>query len=180
MSAAPERTPRGDSDRRDLLAGYVVLAVAAGITMGVLALVVQQGRDRPFDFVLLTAGALAVAFGWQALLHAVPPAAPLAAATSAPALEPPPSLARMENAVFFACSRAVDAHMLLRPVLRDVAAQRLAARGIDIDRDARAAELLGPWAWALLRPDVAEPADWHAPGLDPAALEKVVEALEKL
>jgi len=180
VSAAPEPTQRSDSDRRDLVAGYGVLVVAAGIAMGAVALVVQEGRDRPFDIVLLAAGALAVAFGWEALLRAVPPAPALASRAGAPALEPPPSLARMENAVFFACSRAVDAHMLLRPVLRDVAAQRLAARGVDIDRDARAAELLGPWAWALVRPDAAEPEDWHAPGLDLAALEKVVEALEKL
>jgi hypothetical protein len=171
---------RSGADRHDLLAGYAVLAIGAGIAMGVVALVVSRGRDRPFDFVLVGAGALAVAFGWQSLQRSLPVAAPLGEKRPAAELEPPPSLGRVENAVAFGCSRAVDAHMLLRPILRDAAAQRLSARGVDLDRDPRAAALLGPWAWALLRPDLREPEDWHAPGLDPAALEKVVEALEHL
>jgi hypothetical protein len=166
--------------RREVLAAYLVLAVVAGVGLGGVALVVQRGRDRPFDAVLLVAGALAVAFGWQLLQRTLPAAEPLAGREDVRAGEPPPSLHRVENAVAFACSRAVDAHMLLRPVLRDIAAQRLSAHGVDLDSDARAPLMLGPLAWALLRPDAREPSDWSAPGLDPAALERVVEALERL
>jgi hypothetical protein len=178
MSAA--RSDRSAADRHELLAGYGVLAVSAGIALGVIALLVQQGRDRPFEVVLLIAGALAVAFGWQTLLRTVPVAAPLAVEVPPRQLEPPPSQRRVENVVSFACSRAVDAHMLLRPILRDIAAERLSAHAVDLDNDARASVMLGPWAWALLRHDLPEPEDWHAPGLDPAALVRVVEALERL
>jgi hypothetical protein len=163
-----------------MLVGYAVLAAMAGVVLGMVALLVRQGRNQPFDDVLLVAGALAVGFGWQVLVHRVPLAAPLAPARRPGEVEAPSSLRRMENTVAFACSRAVDAHMLLRPALRDIAAQRLSAHGIDLDGDARAPLMLGPYAWALLRPDAPEPADWHGPGLDPAALEKVVEALERL
>jgi hypothetical protein len=168
------------ADRHEILAGYAVLAVVAGVVLGVIALLVQQGRDRPFEVVLLAAGALAVAFGWQMLQRIVPLAAPLASRVTPQATDAPPSLRRVENGVAFSCSRAVDAHMLLRPILRDVAAQRLSTHGVDLDSDARAQVMLGPWAWALLRPGLHEPGDWHAPGLDPAALEHIVEALERL
>ena len=168
------------ADRHELLAGYATLAVVAGVVIGVIALLVHSGRDRPFDVVLLISGGLAVAFGWQMLRRALPPAGALAARASLGESEPPPSLRRTENAVAFSCSRAVDAYMLLRPMLREVAAQRLSAHGVDLDSDARAPVMLGPWAWALLRPDLAEPGDWHAPGLEPAALGRIVEALERL
>jgi hypothetical protein len=167
-------------ERSELVAGYAVMAAVAGVALGVLALLIRGDRDRPFEAVLLLAGALAVGFGWAMLQRTLPAAPPLAARRSELPAEPPPSLHRIENAVAFACSRAVDAHMLLRPVLRDVAAQRLSAYGVDLDRDARAPVMLGSWAWTLLRPDLPEPADWHAPGLDPAALARVVEALERL
>jgi hypothetical protein len=163
-----------------MLAGYTILVVVTGIALGTVALVVQQGRDRPFEGVLLVAGALAAGFGWQLLQAAVPRAEPLQRRVAATPTEPPPSLRRVENSVAFSCSRAVDAYMLLRPVLRDIAAQRLSAQGVDLDTDARAPAIIGPWAWGLARPDLPEPGDWHAPGLDPRALEHVVEALERL
>jgi len=171
---------RSAADRHDLLAGYGVLAASAGVALGVVALVVHHGRDRPFEVVLLIAGALAVAFGWQTLLRSVPAAPALATPAIPQPFDAPPSLRRIENAVAFASSRAVDAHMLLRPILRDIASERLSAHTVDLDSDARSAIMLGPTAWALLRPDLPEPDDWHALGLDPAALEKVVEALERL
>jgi hypothetical protein len=65
-------------------------------------------------------------------------------------------------------------------MLREVARERLSAHGVDLDSDARAPVMLGPWAWALLRADAPEPEDRRAPGLDPAALARVVEALERL
>jgi len=167
-------------DRHEMLAGYAVLAVCAGVVLGVVALVVQSGRDRPFDAVLLVAGGLAVAFGWQMLLRAVPAAPPLAPAAAPAESESPPTLLRCENAVAFSVGRAVDAYMLLRRMLRDVAAERLSVYGVDLDTDARAPVMLGPWAWALLRPDMPEPDDWFQPGLHPGAVQHIVEALERL
>jgi hypothetical protein len=176
------RRAAGESaaDRHELLVAYASLAALAGVALGVIALVVQRGRDAPFEVVLLAVGALALGFGRQALQRAVPPAAPLQPPRALATAARPSSLERTENVVAFACGRAVDAHMLLRPLLRRIAADRLAAQGVDLDHDARAPVMLGPWAWALLRPDAAEPVDRRAPGLDPVALTRIVEALEAL
>jgi len=174
------RDDRSFADRHDMLAGYLALIVVAGIAMGVIALLIQQGRDHPFEGVLLVAGGLATGFGLQMLQRAVPVAESLEVHPVPPPAEPPSSLRRLENSVAFGCSRAVDAYMLVRPALRDIAAQRLSAYAVDLDGDARAQVMMGPWAWALLRPDLPEPGDWYAPGLDPAALDRVVEALERL
>jgi hypothetical protein len=176
--AAPPQPP--EHQRHELLAGYGVLVLVAGVALGVVALVLRGEQDPPFDAVLLATGALAVAFGLQMLHRAVPIAPPLAQRGAAPPADAPQSLHRIENAVSFGCSRAVDAHMLVRPVLREIALQRLSAHGVDLDSDARAQVMLGPWAWGLLRPDLPEPPDWHAPGLDAAALERIVESLEAL
>jgi hypothetical protein len=172
--------PAPEPQRHELFAGYAVLTLVAGVVLGVVALVLRGEQDAPFDAVLLAVGGLSVAFGLQMLYRALPIAPPLSQRGKAPAVEAPQSLHRIENAVSFGCSRAVDAHMLVRPVLREIALQRLSAHGVDLDTDARAQVMLGPWAWGLLRPDLPEPADWHAPGLDPAALQRIVEALEAL
>ena len=177
MQARDRRSPL---ERHELLVGYAILAGMAGIAVGVVVALVQGTRNAPIDAALLSVGALAIAFGWQALANAAPMAPPLVPPAAATPVERPPSLQRVENAVAFGCGRAVDAHALLRPILRDIAVQRLSAYGVDLDTDARAPVMLGPWAWALLRPDLAEPSDRQGPGLDPAALERIVEALERL
>jgi hypothetical protein len=93
---------------------------------------------------------------------------------------PPDQLARVARAVQLGLDDASGAHVDLRPLLRGIAAQRLRARRIDLDRDPRAAELLGPEAWELLRPDRPRPADPFAPGFDEAALVRVLDAIEAL
>ena len=93
----------------------------------------------------------------------------------------PFGLLAMERRVGLAVGSAGEAHERLRPLLREIARGRLAAAGVDLDRRPGAArELLGPEAWALVRDDVAAPADRHARGADPAALEAAVSALERI
>jgi hypothetical protein len=71
-------------------------------------------------------------------------------------------------------------HYRLRPVLRDVADERLQARhGIGID-DPRARELLGPVAHDHLRADRPEPADRRAPGVDAETLHAILTTVESL
>jgi hypothetical protein len=91
-------------------------------------------------------------------------------------------LARLERETALARSNAFDLHFRLRPVLREVAGGLLAARrGVDLDREpARARAILGDEAWELVRAERVPPDDRSAPGIDTAALRRVVTALERL
>ena len=88
-----------------------------------------------------------------------------------------PELDRLGRELSLGTQSAFDFHVRLRPVLREIAETRLAARGRRLEE---AEELLGPDAWALVRPDRPSPTDRHAPGADPAAVRRFVDALEKI
>jgi hypothetical protein len=91
------------------------------------------------------------------------------------------ALEELEHAVDFSMGTAFDVHYRLRPHVRRVAAYRLGLRGVSLDRQPRrAAELLGPEAWDVARPDRREPEDRNARGLDLARLRQVVEGLDAL
>jgi hypothetical protein len=92
----------------------------------------------------------------------------------------PAGLRAMERHVDLAVASAADLHSRLCPVLRDIARDRLAGAGIDLDADpAAAAAALGEETWAIVRPDREAPHDRHAPGISPERLRAVVEALER-
>jgi len=91
----------------------------------------------------------------------------------------PPGLAELEHAVDFGLASGFDLHHRLRPLLRRIAAERLARAGIDMDRQPQAAlALLGAEAWELLRPERPQP-ERRARGASAAALERIVAALEQ-
>jgi hypothetical protein len=93
----------------------------------------------------------------------------------------PAQLVRLERTVEWSASSAIDAHTRLRPVLVDIAEARLARRGVRLERDvAEARRLLGPKAWALVRPDQPPPRDRDGPGLASPELEEILDALEAL
>jgi hypothetical protein len=101
---------------------------------------------------------------------------------SPPRLLLPESLHQLERQLTYARMSSVDLHYRLRPLLRAIAAQRLAARrNISLDEQPqRAQALLPPAAWELLRPDRPSPADRHARGLDRSTLTAIVTALEEI
>jgi hypothetical protein len=108
-------------------------------------------------------------------------APPIGAPARAVAAGPPDQLARLERAVYGGASNAGDLHLVLRPVLRDIAVERLRRRGVELDRQAEAARaLLGDELWELVREDRAPPRDAFAPGLTRAGVEKLIERLERL
>lgn len=88
-----------------------------------------------------------------------------------------PELDRLARELSLGTQSAFDYHFRLRPVLREIAEARLAARGRRLDE---AETILGSDAWELVRPDQPPPTDRHAPGADPAALRRLVEALERI
>lgn len=91
-------------------------------------------------------------------------------------------LERLERELTLSGTTAFDVHLRLRPHVRRIAAYLLASRrGIDLDgQPERARRLLGEQTWELARADRPSPADRHAPGLAPAALDEIVASLERL
>ena len=88
---------------------------------------------------------------------------------------------RMEREVALASGTAFDVHYRLRPTVRSIARGLLLRKGIDLDRTPERSEaLVGPDVWDLIRPDRTAPEDRSAPGLPVGAMERAVDALERL
>jgi hypothetical protein len=176
------RPGRGRTLRR-LLGWAAVLVVAAGGVAGMRAL----APDRPVlgrVFLLLVAVAVIARLALAA--RTGEPGADRSAYDRAarvgggdPAV--PADLRRLEQTLWFASAREADLHVRLRPVLREIAELRLAARGIALDGgDASAREVLGEELWEVVRPDRPAPTDRTAPGLPPEALHALVDRLEAI
>ena len=80
-------------------------------------------------------------------------------------LERPPRTQRVgqlesiSRALDLAEASSFDLHNLLRPLVREIAAARLARHGVSLDRQPeRAQALLGAQTWELVRPDREVPA----------------------
>lgn len=109
-------------------------------------------------------------------------------AVAARTLPPPPAQpAGLKEAAWLvklASGSAADLHFRVRPVLREVAAQRLGTgHGLDLDDDRdlpAAAARCGPVLWELVRPGRPAPEDRTGPALDPDVVADVVRALEAL
>jgi hypothetical protein len=94
---------------------------------------------------------------------------------------PIPELDRIDRLVVLGTGNEFDLHYRLRPLLRQLAADRLYARdGIDLDREPeRAREQLGDELWALVDPD-RKLGRRTALGIDSAELTRDVERLETM
>lgn len=93
-----------------------------------------------------------------------------------------PELARVEREVSLGMATAFDLHYRLRPSLRRIAGELLAARrGIDLDASPEAArKALGDETWEVVRADREPPRDRYGAGLELGALRSVVSSLEAL
>ena len=88
---------------------------------------------------------------------------------------------RLDRVVSIATTHAGDLHLRLRPILREIAADGLRRRGVELDTQPQAAQkLLAPETWELVRPDRPRPDDAFAPGLAPKRLDAVLNDLEAL
>ncbi len=139
-------------------------------------------RALALDLYLLLIGSAAVFALVRALAEAAPrpdPEAPRHARRMSQRL---PELERTERAVLLSASNAFDVHYRLRPILREIAAQRLATRrGLTLDADQAAARaLLGADAWELVRPEREPPELRFGPGVEAAELREVIAALERI
>ena len=93
-----------------------------------------------------------------------------------------PDLAGVDRLLALSVSSADDEHMRLRPLVADIARQRLADHtGVRLDGDPEvAAAAVGPSVWELVRPDRPRPSDRRGRGIAPAQLRRVVESLERI
>ena len=86
---------------------------------------------------------------------------------------------RLPTAAAHASGVGVDRE--LRPLLRPIAAMRLARRGVDLDRHGeKARELLGDPLWEVVRADRPRASNLVAGGISAVELEDVIERLERL
>ena len=99
---------------------------------------------------------------------------------------PPPArpdqLLALERLVVSAGTSPVQVHAYLRPLLIEITARRLAARGQSLARmpDPVARGMLGGRLWQIVRPDRPFPDDRHGPGVTPDELGEMLAVLERL
>ena len=130
---------------------------------------------------LVALAVLVVAGAVRALIEALPPVRRPPPASPPPARASTGDLERLDRAVSTATTHAGDLHLRLRPILREIAAEGLRRRGVELDAQPEAAQaLLAPQTWELVRPGRPRPADAFAPGLPAAQLDAVLDDLEAL
>jgi hypothetical protein len=163
-----------------------LLSAASVVTVAlVFAAVLEPGkRALELDIYVLVVGGMAVLTAVLAARRAYPLAARSAIADALEE-EPraairPPDLDRTERVLSMATNAAFDVHFRLRPILREVAEQRLAdRRGLRLDSgDERVQEALGDELWALVRPDREQPRRRFGEGIEVEQLARVVDRLE--
>ena len=168
-----------------MLQTWAFLTVLATIGL-VLARFAQPGRfELELDVYILVVGGLALFQVVMATREAYPHAA-RSALVEALDREPPgplrpPELERLERELTLGSSTAFDLHYRLRPTLREITGERLADRGLRLDGGGAAVEeALGEELWEIVRPDREAPERRFAPGLERAAMRRVIERLESI
>jgi hypothetical protein len=136
------------------------------------------------EVALIVVGAAGAAICLAALAMRLPSGGPVFEPALRPRVETqvwPAQLVRLQHVLEWSAASDLDAHTRLRPVLVEIAEVRLARRGLQLDRDAdKARRLLGPKAWALVRPDRPPPGSRDVPGIAPGDLDEILDSLEAL
>ena len=94
-----------------------------------------------------------------------------------PELQRLPELERVERELTMATATSFDLHTRFRPLARDIASSRLAARGRKLEESE---DELGEELWALVRPDLPVPTDRHGSGISRESVQRIVDRLEAL
>ena len=94
-----------------------------------------------------------------------------------PELQRLPELERVERELTMATATSFDLHTRFRPLARDIATARLAARGRKLEESE---DELGEELWALVRPDCPIPTDRHGAGISRESVQRIVDRLESL
>ena len=168
------------------MAGLALGAALATLVLIVLTYLLPGSRELVVEIYVLTVGGMATLTGVLAARRAFP-VGEGSAISDALKDEPqeavvPPDLERTERIVSMATSASFDVYFRLRPILREIAEQRLAERrGLALDAaGARVEEALGPELWDVVRPDREAPRRRFGPGLEAETVRGMVERLESL
>ncbi len=162
--------------------GWGAFALLAAIGL-VLARVFEPGRlELELDVYILVVGGVALLNVVILIREAYPlerPVTQIARALERDEPEPRrlPVLERVERELTMATATSFDLHTRLRPLARDIATARLAARGRKLEESE---DELGEELWALVRPDQPVPTDRHGAGISRESAERIVERLEAL
>jgi hypothetical protein len=162
------------------------LSTARGIALPAALAAVAVGAGFLVGYPAEVAAASAVAFAAVVALVTTRDLAARARSQARPVrrdADPPrlEQLRRIGEALAAAQASELGIERELRPLVRPLAAMRLARRGVDLDRrpeDARA--LLGEQLWELVRADRARGSNRVEGGISVAALESVIERLERI
>lgn len=163
-----------------------LVAAGVGALVAVLFVYSSVPRGRLVDgYVLFVGSLLLVSLVRATSLACRPEAASLyelALGRHERPPERPRELEKLERAVALAAVSSFDVHFRLRPVMREIAAHRLAEqRGADLDSGSpEVREALGEELWDLVRPDREPPGDRFGPGLPLARLRGAIERLERI
>jgi hypothetical protein len=165
---------------------FSVAVVGGGLIAAFVAFFLPVGSGLVLDVYLLFLGGVALLALVRTTAVAQPGSArsPFDRALREPKPRPqrPSDLLRLEQQVALAATTAFDVHHRLRPIVREIAAQRLWRRhAVDLEHDQkRAQSLLRDDVWELARHDRPAPGDPFAPGLDVGSMRLVVEELERV
>jgi hypothetical protein len=137
---------------------------------------------RVYALVLCGAALVVMVAALRRVYPQATPLRPRRAPSGHTSRDAPAMLARLEQEVALGAAGSFDLHHHLRPRLRTIAAELLAARRrVSLDGDQlEARALLGEEAWELVRSDRPRPEDRLARGAAPDVLDRVVASLERL
>jgi hypothetical protein len=170
---------------RERIRVAVLVTVATGALLATGALGTEQQARLAVYAYLLFLGVLAGRALLRLTISSLPPPAP-SALEAAVRRQPPPDrdiaeAEKLRQLVYLAEHSEFEFHYRLRPLLREVAAARLARRrGLDLDGDEAAAALLGDEAWEMLRPDRPPADDKLARGPEEDQFERLIGRIEAL
>ena len=170
--------------RSDLWRAARGLFVPTLVLLAILAFLPGRIELAIRVYALVVAG-VALALMVAVLRRAYPRATPLRVSANrrgASRRGVPAVLARLEQEVALGAAGSFDLHHHLRPRLRALTGELLAARRrLSLDGDTeKAREALGEETWELVRSDHLPPEDRLARGITPEALSRVVTSLERI
>jgi hypothetical protein len=170
---------------RAVVWSFCVAVLGGALAAGVVAIFVP-GRDALIlDLYLIYLGGITL----LALVRMTRVAQPGSAASpferalraTSERAQRPPELVRLERQLALAATTEFDVHYRFRPLVREIARQRLWAKHtIDLENEPKRAQpLLPAHTWDLVRPDRPPPEDRFARGPGLLGIEAVVAELER-
>ena len=159
----------------------ILLGAVAAAGLGVAVLVSPGAPALTVEIYLFVMATLVLTAMLLGVANALPRAEPVPFQRS-PRSQPVGQLESVARALDLAEASSFDLHNTLRPIVREIAAARLARHGVSLERQPeRARALVGAQTWELVRPDREAPAGRSGSGgCSRDELRKIVDSLEAI